>query len=147
MRANFLSTLLLLTVLIFSSNYSEAQTQTLGAKVEYKGSSKKLAVMVSDVLHFNVSIETIELLDLKKNGLAFEIVIVGKLAKEIVENEALKQAIDKAEKVGAKLVICEYALDLLKVDKLKLDNRIHITPNALVYMFELKDKGFNTLVY
>ncbi|MEJ5147501.1 hypothetical protein [Sphingobacterium sp. MYb388] len=147
MRANFLSTLLLLTVLIFSSNYSQAQTQTLGAKVEYKGSSKKLAVMVSDVLHFNVSIETIELLDLKKNGLAFEIVIVGKLAKEIVENEALKQAIDKAEKVGAKLVICEYALDLLKVDKLKLDNRIHITPNALVYMFELKDKGFNTLVY
>jgi len=147
MRANFLSTLLLLTVLIFSSNYSQAQTQTLGAKVEYKGSSKKIAVMVSDVLHFNVSIETIELLDLKKNGLAFEIVIVGKLAKEIVENEALKQAIDKAEKVGAKLVICEYALDLLKVDKLKLDNRIHITPNALVYMFELKDKGFNTLVY
>ena len=147
MRANFLSTLLLLTVLIFSSNYSQAQTQTLGAKVEYKGSSKKLAVMVSDVLHFNVSIETIELLDLKKNGLAFEIVIVGKLAKEIVENEALKQAIDKAEKVGAKLVICEYALDLLTVDKLKLDKRIHITPNALVYMFELKDKGFNTLVY
>lgn len=147
MRANFLSTLLLLTVLIFSSNYSQAQTQTLGAKVEYKGSSKKLAVMVSDVRHFNVSIETIELLDLKKNGLAFEIVIVGKLAKEIVENEELKQAIDKAEKVGAKLVICEYALDLLKVDKLKLDKRIHITPNALVYMFELKDKGFNTLVY
>lgn len=147
MRANFLSTLLLLTVLIFSSNYSQAQTQTLGAKVEYKGFSKKLAVMVSDVLHFNVSIETIELLDLKKNGLAFEIVIVGKLAKEIVENEELKQSIDKAEKVGAKLVICEYALDLLKVDKLKLDKRIHITPNALVYMFELKDKGFNTLVY
>lgn len=147
MKANFLFTLVLFAGLIFSSSYSNAQTQTFGGKVEYKGTSKKLAVMVSDVKHFNVSIETVDLLDLKKNRLTFEIVIVGMLAKEIVENPELKQAIDKAEKVGAKLVICEYALDLLKVDKLKLDKRIHITPNALVYMFELKDKGFNTLVY
>jgi intracellular sulfur oxidation DsrE/DsrF family protein len=146
MRANFLSTLLLLTVLIFSSNYSKAQTQTFGAKVEYKGSSKKLAVMVSDVPHFGAAIQTVESLNLKENGLVFEIVVAGMLAKEIVENQELKQVIDKAEKVGAKLIICESALDMLKVDKSKLDKRIYITPNALVYMFELKDKGFNTLV-
>lgn len=147
MKTNFLLTLILLTVLIFNSNYTNAQTQTLGSKVEYHGSNKKLAVMVSDANHFNATVETVELLKLKENGLTFEIVIVGILAKEIIENQELRKIIDRAEKTGAQLVICEYALDILKVDKSKLDKRISITPNALIYMFELKDKGYNTLVF
>ncbi|QBQ41785.1 hypothetical protein E2P86_11725 [Sphingobacterium psychroaquaticum] len=147
MKANFLSTIILLSVLIFTSNYSNAQTQTFGNKVEYKGAKKKLAVMISDVKRFNTTVETVESLKLKENGLTFEIVIVGMLAKEIVENKELLELIDRAEKSGAHLVICEYALDILKVDKSKLDKRITITPNALIYMFELNDKGYNTLVY
>ncbi|MEJ2881469.1 hypothetical protein [Pedobacter sp. GR22-6] len=147
MKTNFLSTLILIIALIFISNYSNAQTQTFGNKVEYKGAKKKLAVMISDVKHFNTTVETVESLKLKENGLTFEIVIVGILAKEIVENKELIELIDRAEKSGAQLVICEYALDILKVDKSKLDKRIMITPNALIYMFELNDKGYNTLVY
>lgn len=147
MKINFFSLLILISSLIFSSNYSNAQNQNLGSKVEYKGANKKLAVMISDVKHFNTTVETVELLKLKENGLTFEIVIVGLLAKEIVENKELIKIIDRSEKSGAKLVICEYALDFLKVDKSKLDKRISITPNALVYMFELNDKGYNTLVY
>lgn len=147
MKTNFFSSIILIIALIFISNYSNAQTQTLGGKVEYKGANKKLAVMISDVKHFNTTVETAELLKLKENGLTFEIVIVGILAKEIVENKELIKIIDRAEKSGAKLVICEYALDVLKVDKSKLDKRISVTPNALVYMFELNDKGYNTLVY
>ncbi|HBN6702613.1 TPA: hypothetical protein L3261_002750 [Elizabethkingia anophelis] len=147
MKTNFLLTLILFTALIFNSNYSNAQNQTLGGKVEYKGANKKLAVMISDVKHFNTTVETVELLKLKENRLNFEIVIVGILAKEIVENQELMKNIDRVEKTGAKLVICEYALDVLKVDKSKLDKRISITPNALIYMFELNDKGYNTLVY
>ncbi|QHC86195.1 hypothetical protein AS589_16060 [Empedobacter brevis] len=147
MKTNFLSTLILVTALIFTSNYSNAQSQTFGNKVEYKGSNKKLAVMIADVKRFNTTVETVESLKLKENGLTFEIVIVGILAKEIVENKELIELIDRAEKSGAQLVICEYALDILKVDKSKLDKRIIITPNALIYMFELNDKGYNTLVY
>lgn len=103
--------------------------------------------MISDVKHFNTTVQTVEILKLKENGLTFEIVIVGLLAKEIVENKELIKIIDRSEKSGAKLVICEYALDILKVDKSKLDKRISITPNALIYMFELNDQGYNTLVY
>lgn len=147
MKINFSSLLILISSLIFASNYTNAQTQTLSGKVEYKGANKKLAVMISDVKHFNTTVETIEILKLKENGLTFEIVIVGLLAKEIVENKELIKIIDRSEKSGAKLVICEYALDILKVDKSKLDKRINITPNALIYMFELNDQGYNTLVY
>lgn len=147
MKTNFISCLVLMIALIFTSNYSFAQTQNSGSNLEYKGANKKLAVMISDVMHFKTTVETVELLKLKENGLTFEIVIVGILAKEIVENEELSKIIDRAKKSGAELVICEYALDMLKVDKSKLDKRISITPNALVYMFELNDKGYNTLVY
>lgn len=147
MKKNFLFTLILFTTLIFNSSNVTAQTQTLANKVQYQGSSKKLAVMVSDTGHFKATVETVELLKLKENALTFEIVIAGILAKEIIENQELIKIIDRAEKAGAQLVICEYALDILKVDKSKLDKRISITPNALLYMFELKDKGFNTLVF
>lgn len=147
MKTNFFSTLILMTALIFTSNYSNAQTLNLANKSEYKGATKNLAVMIAEVKKFNTTVETVESLKLKENGLTFEIVIVGILAKEIVENKELIKLIDRAEKSGAKLVICEYALDMLKVDKSQLDKRIIITPNALIYMFELNDKGFNTLVY
>ena len=121
MKTNFFSLLILISSLIFASNYSNAQSQTLGGKVEYKGANKKLAVMISDVKHFKVTVETVESLKLKENGLTFEIVIVGLLAKEIVENKELIKIIDRSEKSGAKLVICEYALDILNVVKSKLD--------------------------
>jgi len=101
--------------------------------------------MVADVLHFNIIVETLELLKLKENGMTFEIVMVGKLAKEIVEDPKLREGIDRSEKAGAKLVVCEYALDLFKVDKSKLDKRISKTPNAFLYMFELNDRGYNTI--
>lgn len=140
----------LLTALFFGlfltlSNVSYGQTNTNNNELIYNGTSTKFGVMITDVMHFMVALETAELMNLKKNGYTFEIVMVGKLAQEIAENTELKAAIDKSEAIGAKLVVCEYALDLFKVDKSKVDKRIEITKNAWLYMFELKDKGYNTL--
>jgi len=84
-------------------------------------------------------------MDIKKNKYAFEIVVVSKLAKEISENKDLIPEIDKAEKLGAKIVICEGALNYFKIDKSSLDKRLLFTPNGWIYMLELKDQGFNTL--
>lgn len=102
--------------------------------------------MVSDVLHFKVAIATAEQLKVKEKKLQFEIVAVGELAKALVEDASLVEEFDKAEKMGVKIVVCEIALNFFKVPKEKLDKRLHTTPNALIYMFELKDKKFNTMV-
>lgn len=137
---------IMLSVLFLSlTGTSYAQRTKNEKEFVYNGTSKKFGVMITDAMHFKVALETVEYMDVKKNGYTFEIVLVGMVAKEIVEDPTLKPFIDKAEKIGAKLVVCEYALDLFKVDKTKLDKRVTLTPNAWIYMFELKDKGYNTL--
>lgn len=145
MKKHFLLAAILFFALFINVGVTHAQVNTSNQKSEYKGSNKNLAVMVTDAMHFGVAVETVEQLNLKENKISFEIVMVGMLAKEIVENTEMKSVIERAIAAGAKLVVCEYALNLLKVDKTKLDKRIAITPNAWIYMFELQDKGYNTL--
>lgn len=131
-------------VLIMISVFSFSQNMPV-KKIDYQGSSTNFAVMVTDAPHFKVAFDTAKSLDLKENNYEFEVVIVGMLAKEIVEDESLKPYIDLGEKLGMRIVVCEYALDLLKVDKSLMDSRLEITPNAWIYMFELQDKGYRTL--
>lgn len=145
MKNHFLLTTVLFFALFIHVGVTNAQVNTSNQKLEYKGANKNLAVMVTDAMHFGVAVETVEQLNLKENKINFEIVMVGMLAKEIVEKAEMKSVMERAVAAGAKLVVCEYALDLLGVDKSKVDKRISITPNAWVYMFELQDKGFNTL--
>lgn len=114
-------------------------------KSVYSGKSKNFAVMVSDTLHFKVALTTAEQLRTSENKFNFEIVVVGELAKALVEDKQLVQEIDKAEKLGVKIVVCEIALAFFNVPKEKLDKRISTTKNAWIYMFELKDKNYNTL--
>lgn len=135
---------LVLIILLSVANFSYSQNFPV-KKIEYGGHSTNFAVMVTDAMHFKVAFNTAASLDLKVNNYNFEIVVVGILAKEIAEDKSLREYIDLAEKLGVKIVVCEFALDLLKVDRSLLDNRLVLTPNAWVYMFELKDKGYNTL--
>lgn len=141
----FLSLLIGVLVSINIGGGSIAQESSLAGNLEYKGENKNLAVMVTDAMHFHVAVETAEQLNLKASGINFEIVIVGALAKEIVEDSSVKENVEKAISSNADLVVCEYALNMLKVDKGMVDKRIKITPNAWIYMFELQDRGFHTL--
>lgn len=113
--------------------------------VKYNGHSTKFAFLITNAGHFHRVVGTAEKMDIKKNNFSFEIVVGGKLAKDLAENEELITVIDKAEKLGVKIVVCEEALSHFKVQKSTLDKRLLTTPNAWIYMFELKDKGFNTL--
>lgn len=146
MKTKILFSLLILGVFM---SVPTVEAQSKPAKntdnYEYHEKSTKFAVMIPDVQHFIVGVETGERMDLKKNGYKFELVIVGPLAKEIVENEELKAVLDRGEKAGMDFSICEYALDLMEVDKSKVDKRIKIVPNAWLHMFELKDKGYNAI--
>lgn len=129
--------------------FSEMQAQEKPGKntsdYEYNEKSTKFAVMVPDVLHFKAGVETAERMHLKENGYVFEMVMIGELAKEIVENKDLIPYLDRAIKAGMNFSICEYALDLMEIDKSKVDKRIEIVPHGWLRMFELKDKGYNTL--
>lgn len=132
----------LIVIFTLPANLS-AQEHT--KSLSYSGHSTKFAFLITTTDQFLGVIETAKEMGVKKNKFSFEIVVAGKLAKDLTDNEDLLKEIDKAEKLGLKIVVCEGAISYFKVEKSKLDKRLLTTPNAWVYMFELKDKGFNTL--
>lgn len=144
-KTRVLFNIVLVLVFFSTTNYNYAQQNGVAVSGQYAGKSTKFAVMVGDVLHFRAAIQTAEELQSKKNKYDFEIIIVGELAKIITEDKSLIKDFDQSEILGIQLVVCENALIYFNVDKSKLDKRLLLTKNSWIYMFELKDKGFNTL--
>lgn len=120
--------------------------QTMDSRTNiYEGKSTKFAIMVGNVEHFKAAVLTAD--QLLKNGENFtiEVVAVGELVKDIADDTSLFEDINKAEALGLKLTVCEVAMASNKVSKNKLDKRITTIRNGWIHMFELKDKGYNTL--
>lgn len=114
-------------------------------KPGYEGDSDKFAIMLSQPKHMETAIVTAEMLDIANRGYTFEVVMVGPLAKEMSENPDFKKYIDMSEKLGIKLSVCGIALERQGVDESKVDERIHITANAWLRIYELQDKGYNVI--
>lgn len=144
MRTKLLFLLLAMSFLALPYNSISAQ-EPIKNEATYTGKSTKFALMVSDVVHFQSALNTVEAMNIKKNNFTFEIVVIGKLAKDLVENKDLKTDIDRSEKLGSKIVVCEGALSYFNVSKEQLDNRLFTVKNAWIYMFQLQDDGYNTL--
>ena len=120
--------------------------QTMDSRTNiYEGKSTKFAIMVGNVEHFKAAVFTAD--QLLKNGENFtiEVVAVGELVKDIADDTSLFEDINKAEALGLKLTVCEVAMASNKVSKNKLDKRMTTIRNGWIHMFELKDKGYNTL--
>jgi intracellular sulfur oxidation DsrE/DsrF family protein len=142
-----LMTAVLLTATSLShAEVSPASSQSaISQPVKYEGKSTKFAVMVGDVTHFKAAILTADQLLAAGQKFTIEVVIVGEMAKAIAEDRSLLEDINKAEKLGVKVKVCEVAMAHFKVSKDKLDKRISTVRNGWIHMFELKDKGYNTL--
>lgn len=113
--------------------------------IEYVGQSTKFALMVNNARHYQSAVMTAQALQVKEKGYAFEIVVVGVLAKELAEDPSLLATLNMAEALGVKTVVCQSAMDFFGITKEDLDDRLEVTKNGWIYMFELKDKGFNAL--
>ncbi|WP_219929357.1 hypothetical protein [Sphingobacterium athyrii] len=135
---------LLLLLSLLGSCFAQERKQTAPAS-KYEGHSTKFAVMVTDVQHFRASILTANEMNVKGNQYSFVIVVAGELAKDIAEDPSLLDDIAACEKIGAKIVVCENALSYFNIPLEKLDKRLYTTKNSWIYMFQLKDKGYNTL--
>lgn len=141
----FVGSAMLTLALAFTVGFAPEFCFANSATAKYNGTSTRFAVMVGDTLHFKAAVSTAEQLQVKKNKYKFEIVVVGELAKALVEDKELAAEIDKADGLGVKIVVCEAALTYFNVTKEKLDKRLATTPNSWIYMFELKDQKYNTL--
>lgn len=140
----FLGTIILL-IFSFSQQVKAQEMKFDSSFSDIQLKSKKYGVLVADEIHFQAAIDVAEKLNIRENKIKFEVVIVGKTAQDIVENPDFKKYIDRSEKLGVDLVVCENALDFFKADRSKMDSRLKTTPNGMVRIFELNDQGYNTV--
>lgn len=131
---------------LFIAKPHAALSQEAISTVKYKGHSTKFAFMVTNEDLFKGVVATAVEMEVKANGYDFEIVVVSKLAEDLIKNNTLLPYVDKVQKLGVKIVVCEAALHYFGIKKSQLDKRILTTPNGWIYMLELKDQGFNTLI-
>jgi len=82
--------------------------------------------------------------DGKKYG-DFYVVICGKTVTDIPNNTEFNQMLDQAKAQNIKVYVCGISLDKFKITPDELPNTIEITPNGILYGFQLTKKGFITL--
>ncbi|WP_031425454.1 sulfur reduction protein DsrE [Flavimarina sp. Hel_I_48] len=75
----------------------------------------------------------------------FEVIICGREIGDITDGKKMKNFIQKAEKVGVKLVACGFSLNKFKVDKTKVPKEMKVVENGILYNFQLQKKGFKSL--
>lgn len=106
----------------------------------------KYVMLATDVDQLEKALRTAELLDVKENDYDFEVLISGTLARDIYEKRKdLKKDFKKFDKMGARLVACEIALDREEVNKKKLHKSIEIVKDTGPYLMDLKADGFQVL--
>ncbi|WP_158960516.1 hypothetical protein [Myroides fluvii] len=128
------------TTLVNATNLTHAVNES----VLQTTTGDKYAILVQSTKNLRASIMTASEMKKDNPAVAFEIVIMGQMVQELNDKE-LRSTLDAANKVGIKLVVCEFALQVYGVQLKDLPRYFIGTPNAHKYMFQLKEKNYNTL--
>ena len=126
-------------LLLFGSSQLEAQ-DIKSNKNNYLVLSKNIQQLKPVLLTAN----ELEKEDGKKHG-AFYVIICGKTVKDIVDNLDFNKLLEKAKKQNIRVFACGISLSKFNINPETLPSHIEITPNGILYGFQLAKKGFITL--
>jgi intracellular sulfur oxidation DsrE/DsrF family protein len=82
--------------------------------------------------------------DGKKHG-EFYVIICGNTVNDIVDNSDFKELLGKAKNQHVKVIVCGISLKKFNIDPNTLPDSLEITPNGILYGFQLTKQGFITL--
>lgn len=80
-----------------------------------------------------------------KNYGEFYVIICGKTVKDIQNNSNFKELLKQAKTQNVKVFVCGISLKKFNIDPSKMPNNIAITPNGILYGFQLSKQGFISL--
>ncbi|MDX1904598.1 MAG: hypothetical protein SFU27_10610 [Thermonemataceae bacterium] len=105
----------------------------------------KYAIMVRNSALFKVSVMTGKELKAKSSKIKFEIILIGDVIKDLANDAELQKITTECDKVGIKIVACEFAMKMQNVEKSQYPSSVLSTPNAFIYIFSLQEKGFKMI--
>ncbi|WP_274474568.1 sulfur reduction protein DsrE [Mangrovimonas aestuarii] len=74
----------------------------------------------------------------------FHVIICGKTVNDIVDNPDFNELLEKAKAQKLKVFVCGISLSKFNINPETLPSNLEITPNGILYGFQLVKKGFIT---
>jgi intracellular sulfur oxidation DsrE/DsrF family protein len=137
---------LILTVLLCGNYSIFAQTTDAIDKIEKSiKSDGKYAILAGNYKHFEGSVRTGLRMRQGNPDLQFQIVMIGRVVKEITTDEHLLALVEDCKTAGIEIVICQNAMKALNVTKSDLHLYIETTSSGFLYMFGLQENGFKVV--
>ncbi|QNL52208.1 hypothetical protein H8S90_11905 [Olivibacter sp. SDN3] len=107
--------------------------------------NSKYAFLVQNSRHFIAAVETGERFRTKSKKIKFEVVLAGQVVKDLATGTELKPYVEKAEKAGIYIVVCENSMAHLGVKKSELPPSVLTTRYGFTYFLGLQENGFKTI--
>ncbi len=144
MKRNFL---VLVLVLVSSITFSTVKAQEKSPQQIENSIRKngKYAFLVQTSRHFIAAVETGERFKAKSKKIKFEVVLAGPVVKDLTTGTELKPYVEKAEKAGIKIVVCENSMAHLGVKKSELAPSVLTTRYGFTYFLGLQENRFKTI--
>ncbi|MFT7068504.1 MAG: intracellular sulfur oxidation DsrE/DsrF family protein [Spirosomataceae bacterium] len=137
---------LILIVLLFGNYSISAQTTDAIDKIEKSiKADGKYAILAGNYKHFEGSVRTGLRMRQGNPDLQFQIVMIGRVVKEITTDEHLLALVEDCKNAGIQMVICQNAMKALNVTKPDLHPYIETTSSGFLYMFGLQENGFKVV--
>lgn len=135
-------TVLLLSLFIVPNTYSQPVDPQSQEHFQ-ANEGQDYAMLIRNMNHLNAAIKTVQMLEGDgQTADQFEVVVCGKSVTKLSDHTDL---IDRAAGAGITLSACGMSLNKFSVEKEELPQEVNIVPNGLLRMFDLKEKGYNTL--
>lgn len=135
------SILFITTILLLLFGTSQLQAQNINSK---KNNYLVLSKNVQQLKPVFLTANELAKEDGKKYG-AFYVIICGKTVNDILDNPDFNALLEKAKAQKVKVFVCGISLSKFNINPKTLPNNLEITPNGILYGFQLTKKGFITL--
>ncbi|MFY0712644.1 DsrE family protein [Seonamhaeicola sp. NFXS20] len=135
------SILFITTILLLLFGTSQLQAQNINSK---KNNYLVLSKNVQQLKPVLLTANELAKEDGKKYG-AFYVIICGKTVNDILDNPDFNALLEKAKAQKVKVFVCGISLSKFNINPKTLPNNLEITPNGILYGFQLTKKGFITL--
>lgn len=139
--------LIILFIFLGSTLYSSANAQSLSVEAIENAVKEdgKYAILASNSRYFQAAVKTGVGLKAKNQEVDFEIVLIGPVVKDLAQDESLKSVIEMGEKIGIRIVVCEFAMEHAGLEQEDFHNSIQFTPDGFLYLFGLEEVGYKTI--
>ena len=135
------SILFISTMFLLLSGTAQLQAQDINQK---KNNYLVLSKNIQQLKPVLLTAKELAKEDGKKYG-AFYVIICGKTVNEISGNPDFNEILEKAKAQNVKVFVCGLSLSKFNINPETLPSNLEITPNGILYSFQLAKKGFITL--